>query len=46
MGDECDKQFNSEIFVFDEDNHEQKSWKFSNVRVVDPFRLLLRQFSS
>ena len=25
MGDECDKQLNS---VFDEENHEQKSWKF------------------
>ena len=28
MGDECDKQLNLGIFVFDEENHERKSWKF------------------
>ena len=28
MGDECDKQLNLGNFVFDEENHEQKSWKF------------------
>ena len=28
MGDECDKQLNLGNFVFDEENHERKSWKF------------------
>ena len=28
MVDECDKQLNLENFVFDEENLEQKSWKF------------------
>ena len=28
MGGECDKQLNLGNFVFDEENHEQKSWKF------------------
>ena len=28
MGDECDKQLNLGIFVFDEENHERKSWMF------------------
>ena len=28
MGDECDKQLNLVNFVFDEENHERKSWKF------------------
>ena len=28
MRDECDKQLNLGIFVFDEENHERKSWKF------------------
>ena len=28
MGDECDKQLNSGNFVFDDENLEQKSWKF------------------
>ena len=28
MGDECDKQLNLGNFVFDEENHEQKFWKF------------------
>ena len=27
MGDECDKQLNLGNFVFDEENHERKSWK-------------------
>ena len=27
MGDECDKQLNLENFVFDDENHERKSWK-------------------
>ena len=29
MGDECVKQLNLGNFVFDEENHERKSWKFS-----------------
>ena len=28
MGDECDKQLNLGNFLFDEEKHEQKSWKF------------------
>ena len=28
MGDECDKQLNLGNVVFDEENHERKSWKF------------------
>ena len=28
MGDECDKQLNLGNFVFDEENHERKSWKY------------------
>ena len=28
MGDECDKQLNLGNFLFDEENHERKSWKF------------------
>ena len=28
MGDECDKQLILGNFVFDEENHERKSWKF------------------
>ena len=28
MGDECDMQLNLGNFVFDEENHEQKSWMF------------------
>ena len=28
MGDDCDKQLNLGNFVFDEESHEQKSWKF------------------
>ena len=28
MGDECDKQLNLGNFVFDEKNHERKSWRF------------------
>ena len=28
MGDESDKQLNLGNFVFDEENHERKSWKF------------------
>ena len=28
MGDECDKQLNLGNFVFDEENHERKTWKF------------------
>ena len=28
MGDECDKQLNLGNFVFDEETHERKSWKF------------------
>ena len=28
MGDECEKQLNLGNFVFDEENHEGKSWKF------------------
>ena len=28
MGDEFDKQLNLGSFVFDEENHERKSWKF------------------
>ena len=28
MGDECDKQLKLGNFVFDEENHERKSWKF------------------
>ena len=28
MGDECDKQLVLGNFVFDEENHERKSWKF------------------
>ena len=28
MGDECDKQLNLGNFVFDEENHERKFWKF------------------
>ena len=28
MGDECDKQLNLGNFVFDEKNHDRKSWKF------------------
>ena len=28
MGDECDKQLNLGNFIFDEENHERKSWKF------------------
>ena len=27
MGDECDKHLNLGIFVFDEENHERKSWE-------------------
>ena len=37
MGDECDKQLNLGNFVFDEENHEQKSWSFSDIRVIDLF---------
>ena len=28
MGDECDNQLNLGNFVFDEENHERKSWTF------------------
>ena len=28
MGNECDKQLNLVSFVFDDENHEPKSWKF------------------
>ena len=28
MGDKCDKQLSLGIFVFDEEKHERKSWKF------------------
>ena len=28
MGDECEMQLNLGNFVFDEENHERKSWKF------------------
>ena len=28
MGDECDTLLNLGNFVFDEENHERKSWKF------------------
>ena len=28
MGDECGKQLNLSNFVHEEENHEQKSWKF------------------
>ena len=28
MGDECDRQLNLGNFVFDEENHERKKWKF------------------
>ena len=28
MGDECDKQLNFGIFVFDQENHERKPWTF------------------
>ena len=37
MGDECDKQLNLGNFVFDEENHERKSWIFLDVRVIDFF---------
>ena len=28
MGDECDKQFSLGEFIFDEENHERKLWKY------------------
>ena len=40
MGDECDKQLNLGRFVFDEENHERKSWKFFG-RTCNRFLLVL-----
>ena len=34
-GNECDKQLKLGNLVFDEENHEQRSWKFLDVCVID-----------
>ena len=44
MGDECDKQFNLGNLVFDEENHEQKSWKFFGRTCNRSFLVFMCQF--
>ena len=44
MADKYDKQLNLGKFVFDEENHERKSWKFLDVRAIDLFYFIWKFF--
>ena len=44
MGDECDKQLNLGNFVFDEENHERKTWKFFGRTCNRSLLVFMRQF--
>ena len=45
MGDECDKQLNLVIFVFDVENHERKSRKFFGRTCHRSLSVFMCQFS-
>ena len=44
LGDECDNQLNLRSFVFDEANHERKSWKLFRRTFNRPLLVFLCQF--
>ena len=44
MGDECDKQLNLRNFVFDEENHERKYWKFFELTCNRSLLMFMCQF--
>ena len=44
MDDECDKQLNLGKFVFDEENHERKSWKFFGRKCNRSLLVIMCQF--
>ena len=45
-GDEINKQLNLGNFVFDEENHEQKSWKFFGRTCNRSFLVFCANYSS
>ena len=44
MGDDCEKQLNLGNFLFDEENHERKSWKFFGGKCDRSLLVLVFQF--